>query len=133
MLDPIITRLAQHIVRDGASLRLHAPEVVEAELERLRGTPRAASAVLALVALAAHVEGDLGDVTLADALLALAAHGSGAAEVALTALHGDRADRARAARARLVAFTGAHPAAPVAIATGDRVRVGAMHTPTVFR
>lgn len=134
MLDPIVTLACRHIVREGASLRLRAPEVVEAELQRLRGTPRAATAVLGLVALAAHVEVDLGASAVASALLAMAARAAGAAEEALEVVHDARADRAHAARARLMVFTGrAHPTLRRAASTSGGVRLSAVHVPAVFR
>lgn len=134
MLDPIVTLACRHIVREGASLQLHAAEEVEAELQSLRGTPRAATAVLGLVALAAHVDVDLGAPAVARALLAMAARASGAAEDALEALHDASADRAQAARARLLAFTDRAPPAPRrGGAAHGGVRVSTLHVPAVFR
>lgn len=134
MLDPIVTLACRHIVREGTSLRLRAPEVVEAELRQLSGTPRAATAVLGLVALAAHVEVDLGASAVASAVLAMAARAAGAAEQALEVVHDARADRAHAARARLMTFTGRAHAAPVrGAATAGSVRLSAVHVPAVFR
>lgn len=134
MLDPIVTLACRHIVREGASLQLHAPEVVEAELQSLRGTPRAATAVLGLVALAAHIDVDLGTPGVARALLAMAARASGAAEDALEGLHEASADRAQAARARLLAFTDHAPPAPRRGGPADGgVRLSTLHVPAVFR
>jgi hypothetical protein len=134
MLDPIVTLAYHHIMHEGTSLRLRAPEVVEAELRRLRGTPRAATAVLGLVALAAHLEVDLGASAVASAVLAMAARAAGAAEDALGAVHDARADRAQAARARLAAFNDrARPALRRAASTSGGMRLSAVHVPTVFR
>jgi hypothetical protein len=133
MLDPIVTLACRHIVREGTSLQLRAPEVLEAELRQLSGTPRAATAVLGLVALAAHVEVDLGAPAVASAVLAIAARASGAAEDALEAVHDARADRAQAARARLMMFTDRARPAPRRGASTGGVRLSAVHVPVVFR